>query len=1426
MKVVDLDRVFGPLPDDDPRGNRSSWREASPDVNARPWPELLEHRRVVLLAEAASGKTTEFRTRAEKLDAGGKAAFFLDLASLAEGGLTACLDVTQQRRFDAWRQSTEDAWFFLDAVDELRLTRKTLETALNKLAHELDAALDRARVFVSSRITDWRGKDDLETIERCLPTPRADSRKPGTGTSIGEMNDHLAEETSAREDVAAVQPVSPLVVTLKPLDRGRMGRLAAAYGVGEIEAFLDAIARRGLEALAERPGDLVMLAKYWNGHRALGRPAEMMEELVAEKLRELNDRFRREDAPGSRRAREAVERIAAAMTLGQTLTIATPASDADSAASGDALDPRSVLLELNDVQRDALLRLGVFAPETFGRIRFHHRMTQEYLTACWLRRLVAAEGRGAVEDLVFASPHGVDVVRPALRAAAAWLALWDRDTCREVTRREPRLLVEGGDPSTLPLPARRDVLAAFADMIARRETSDAWIDNRMLALFADQALAPDIRALWELHRSGDVRSFLLRLVRWGPITGCADLAAEVLRDPHSDAELGLYALRAAEACGDADGLRLAADHVLRDPASIPSRYIAMYLDVLVPTFVPAAEVARVVGAHAAGSSYGVERAIEVIAESAKRWSPSDRLALLSGIVAATKDVLSCGHRLDAEDLPPPGLARHLGPLLAPILADFADTDPDPAMIEALALFEPHGDYREAVRLKAIVAARPRVNRALFWHDVETARRRRPDRPIEHPFDARPQRNRLWTLSWKGAAWLLEDVAARPRAEDRALALTALVDSARAAGVLEEQRACLVRVANEAGLAAHLERLLTPQPPSPEQVEYEARSARRAEERRLQQEEAQRSWAAFVGRLKADPDALAVRDPPDDRVLNNLVNLYNRLCAVAQPRSPLHWSSLTPEFDADVAERYAQALKRLWRVTEPLPATSDGNTVTRTSAGVLSRHGLDLEAADDPGWIGRLTDTELERALNHVLAADEQLPSWFAPAACARPNVSRPPLAGRLDHEWNRETSYSPLLSALAHGAEDLLGLMRPDMLALVLRPARDLHRIDAAIRIVRRLQPERAERTRLADAATAHLHAARQQGDEQMALGYLRLLFLLSPMAAASAIDAWLRAAPPSDQHRTAIAILAALEDDIGPVRTDDLREAVSALAALVRLAFRHVRPEDDRRREGVYTPDQRDAAEMTRGRLFHVLVETPGAEAHAALVDLVNDDEFIRGRPRLRRAIRDHALVDAARPPLRPADVIRVEREHLAPIQNGDDLYRHVLRELEGIERGFREEDFSSRDVVATAKDERSVQTWLAERLKERSRGRWDVVREAGVADNKKPDICIHAIAGPWQMAIEVKLCVPNGKWSQTKLEATLHDQLVGLYLRIDQRRHGCLVIINQGKTWKAPDGTAIDFQTALAELNTLAQKINATQPVTVSVVGIEAGSAKKKAA
>jgi hypothetical protein len=134
--------------------------------------------------------------------------------------------------------------------------------------------------------------------------------------------------------------------------------------------------------------------------------------------------------------------LAAALTFGKSFTLRAPNHDPDPSLAAGALDATLILNDWSAAKCNALLRRGVFAPATYGRIRFHHRSTQEYLTAKWLHSLLAAKcPRSEIWQLLFADRYGVQTVVPSLRLAAAWLSIWHPDILDEIIRREPSVLL-------------------------------------------------------------------------------------------------------------------------------------------------------------------------------------------------------------------------------------------------------------------------------------------------------------------------------------------------------------------------------------------------------------------------------------------------------------------------------------------------------------------------------------------------------------------------------------------------------------------------------------------------------------------------------------------------------------------------------------------------------------------------------------------------------------------------------------------------------------------------------------------------------------------------------------------------------------------------------------------------------------------------
>lgn len=258
---------------------------------------------------------------------------------------------------------------------------------------------------------------------------------------------------------------------------------------------------------------------------------------------------------------------------------------------------------------------------------------------------------------------------------------------------------------------------------------------------------------------------------------------------------------------------------------------------------------------------------------------------------------------------------------------------------------------------------------------------------------------------------------------------------------------------------------------------------------------------------------------------------------------------------------------------------------------------------------------------------------------------------------------------------------------------------------------------------------------------------------------------------------------------------------------------------EGSYTPDLRDSAESARSAILSAIIDRPGPEAYAALVEIGTSG--IAGiRPtRFRELAHGKVERDAEIVPWTPKEVVAFEANTILPVKTADGFCAVALRVLDEIQYGLTQEDVSSRKLLQSAANEEQVQGWLAEQLKLRARDRYNVYREPEVADKKEPDIIASAIATSAEVAIEVKDA--NKGWTVLELEDALRTQLAKQYLRSASRRHGVLVVtLHTPRTWRDPvDNAPLSFAQLIARLTTLAATItrNETGPISVLVVGID---------
>ena len=291
-KHIELDRRFyavdertGAFPDDPTYYADSEYVTES-------WEKLLVRKRVVVLAEAGMGKSEELRTQAEKLASAGKPSFYARIERLADGDFEKALEKGDPAKLAAWREGDGVACFFLDSVDEARLTHKRFQDALRTVAQMIRAAEERAHIFISSRPSDWRWVDDIGTIKEVLPVRDAaatdvDEPTPLSDDALLEPVRERRRKRSGDSDEDGKRD-TVRVVRLLGLSRSKIEQFARARGVQNVDAFMRALADADAMTLVARPQDLDGIIKIWEKTKRIGKHNEALRDSIAQRIKETN----------------------------------------------------------------------------------------------------------------------------------------------------------------------------------------------------------------------------------------------------------------------------------------------------------------------------------------------------------------------------------------------------------------------------------------------------------------------------------------------------------------------------------------------------------------------------------------------------------------------------------------------------------------------------------------------------------------------------------------------------------------------------------------------------------------------------------------------------------------------------------------------------------------------------------------------------------------------------------------------------------------------------------------------------------------------------------------------------------------------------------------------------------------------------------
>ena len=1404
------------------------------------WDDLLEKKRVILLAEASSGKTDEFKKITEKLQQLEKAAFFVPIEELADESFENSLNPHEIEIFNKWENSDEEGFFFLDSIDEARLNSKKFDQSLKKLAKTIFNALGRSRIFISCRVSDWKGHEDEHTVERLLPLP-IDS----IDQDIKEYKDPetaLLEplfkkpETNEKEETTDQKNVSLLtIIRLIPLDIQRQELLAKSAGVEDAAKFSQAIWQNGLENLAERPGDLIELAEFWKANKKFASLSEMVSYGVDQKLSEIELYRPDSNLLSPNKARKGAEKIAAALTLGKIFTVRVPSQKAYPKLSTEALDTKKILKDWSDSERAALLRRGIFTPATYGRIRFHHRSTQEYLTAKWFKSLLQNGcSKSGINKILFADKYNIKTVVPSLRPVAAWLSIDSNEIMEEILCRDPLILLQHGDPGSLPIETRRKILKLYALKHQAGDISNDSIDHRSLWMFAHQDIEDTIHEVWDTCNRYDFKGDLLRLIREGSLCGCEDILSSIAFDKKSRDYHRTVAVQALNNCKSCDLLSKFTDALVKKADKVSAKTASLFASELFPEHINLDQLIILIkktNPPAKGSVTGFGYHLNELWEKCppewqKKFSQHLAALSLSEPFVSDHERISKKYRF---------LTKNLKPIAKSLISKLSNRKPSLELVRILMAIERERDtysyQKDVPPLSEIVNSKQKIKQMLFWADVtETCQYDNKINPNTQYWHVSIGLNELWSLGTKDIDWLYADLRNKTLIKDKRIALSAIASILLAENSLETNLKKIKKAIKfNSTLKEDLNEYIKPPKELPWQKEERLRAQKRKKEKKQKDAEIKASWTKFRDDLIKDPSILKNTDSRLSSI-RSLTHWLRRKTGLGRKKAACQWQLLETAFNRDVAIAYRDSLKDIWRGTIPKRPRRKDSQITTKWNNLYAYIGLFVESNSDSNWAKDFTTQEVEFAVKHGCFTESGYPEWLDELTNTYPQIAIPIIdkSFRIEFKWKEEFGPTDLINRYSYPEYELNPKIESTLFEIIIRanPSKlKSTRLQQGLDILTRMKLSNKKGARLTKYANKWFEYFLEKNEEKIVLTYLSLLFFIDSISAFQCLKKWIEKTVKEERENICIKIFSGIFDNDRRTSfyTDLSALPNDVLKGLISVVYKYVHPNNDDIHEGSFTPTMRDHAGSGRSSLLSALSNKKGAPAYYDMVELAKRKEIGNRAHRFYQIARGMAERDSERPPWKEEEFFDFEKNNNTPIKTGGDLYSLSKIVLEDIKENLQKGDASSKGLLKKLReidrdDEDSVQNWLAEQLIFRSKERYHTHRESEVAEKDRPDIIISATTALVEVAIEVKQA---DSWSPNELKKALTKQLSEDYLKPQTRRHGILFMLDNGRRkWKYP-GTnkPMFFEDIIRWLKNIANDIdtNSSGHIGVSVFGIK---------
>ncbi|GMV30141.1 MAG: hypothetical protein AMXMBFR59_22660 [Rhodanobacteraceae bacterium] len=1356
------------------------------------WKKLLDSKRILIISEAGAGKTFECRRQKTEMWDQGEPAFYVELAELAAASsFDETLSNEEEARFQAWLTSQSDvATFFLDSIDELKLTSRSFEATLRKLSRSLHGQLARVRIVITTRPIAI----DRQLIERHLTVPeRAEivaSAEVFASIAMGDQN--RTSEEKAKDAAPTWRTVA-----LMPLSDEQIQQMAQTQGVMDADALLADIRARNAQEFARRPQDLVEICADWRENRSLRCHREQVFNNIRVKLKPRTDRSEPAQLSPAK-ALEGASRLALAMLATRRLTIQLSSEPDEPTRGGAAIDPLSILHDWTPQEQETLLQRALFGLASYRRVRFQHRSAIEFLAALRLEtKLSQGMPTKEVKRLLLGeTPQGIRVVRPSMRPVAAWLAGSQPGIYTEVRDREPDVLLNYGDPESLTLSQRVDTLTFYV----RKYSQGGWRGMHVPRIQVHRFASPELGDLvLKLLSSGienpEVRELLLELAGAGSMAVCADIAYAIAMDSALTIGERLSGINALIAFND-QRLPALTESMADENTSWPDRLVRGAILLLFPAHISAQQLCKILervndSRSTTGEiSWHFPRYImgEDI-ESDYLHELCDRLTVL-----VTRNL-----SWDRQSSHPSTQFPHLVPSLAAVCLKLIrcgvwSDEVLKSVVILLRLDRHHSLDGETLRdlRSQIASSESSLRERVFWLDDAFVQSVHPTddawRRLINSFEGAVQ-----VVMERDGGWMHKVLSdpQRPLLE-RTMMLNAMMRGMWNGESSGKERINSLRssVIDEPVLSAEIDTYLTPRPEDPEDARFRARMAarRRSDEERIAANRA--AWIAFWREVAEYP--LIAFGP--EKQSQTVWDLWNVMQLTGRESRTSGWNRrfLEQNFGKETTDRMRDAMREVWRSDKPTlrserPTQDRGTTMSSWYVGLAA---ITAEA-EDRNWAKKLSAEEAELAARYAPLDLEGFPSWVEGLAQEHPAAIEKILVSELVHELDEiatAATFSMQLQNVSHAPKQITDLFIPRLRSWLKAWTGQLREGEDEAAMARKM--ERAFGLVLEHDATAleefrEIAIARLKFGEDGAFRqlWLTILMRIDPAAGVEAFEAILNTDGEKAKDTAVRAVSSMFGARHGGLQVDLKRKGFTpaVLLQLLRLAYRYVSPSDDLVHEGTYTPSTRDEAQHGRNAILSAVLDGKGPAAWAAKLAMVDDPLFAHFRDRISLIAREKAAEEVDESIMTEADAATLDQYGTTPPKTRDDMFATLKDRLNDLDDVLLQDD-SPRALWASTTDERVIRQQIAKELRSAARHAYTVDQEAATADEKETDIRLRAVSSDQQATIELKI---GESYSGRELRDTIKYQLVTKYMASENSRSGCLLVTvaKDGRTWLHPD-------------------------------------------